>query len=319
MKTYYSDHTRPACGLARWLSALALISGTFAIPVRADDNTEYFDALANAADTNGWVVPAYYPNGLFTFTNGGFRLQANATPIPATAAIYAPGLGYTNFQISLNVLDWDPDPWPSSFASINLVARLQGEDSILTQSAYVFQLRPNGDTNIPSDGLGCVGIFRGDPNSVTGAITNLYFPINLNDQYRLVFTGNGPLLTGQLFDLTNLAQPVVAIQMTDTKYSSGELGILAFDDGAAGDLGNKPVDFTVNNFRAGPPTPLLAIQQSVTLSWPDSYAGCIAQTATSLSGPWQSLSVTPEDSAGLYTATVAATNSSQFFRLLYQP
>jgi len=319
MKTYHSDHIRPACGLARWLSFLALIINTLAIPVRADDNTEYFNALTNAADTNGWVVPSYYPYGLFSFTNGGFRLQANATPVPATAAIYSPSLVYTNFQISLNVLGWDRDPWPSSFASINLVARLQGEGSVSTQSAYVFQLRPNGDTNIPSDGLGSVEIFRGDPNNITGAITNLEFPINLNDQYRLVFTGNGPLLTGQLFDLTNLVQPVVTIQMTDTKYSSGVLGILAFDDAAAGDLGNKPVDFTVDNFTARPPTPLLAIQQTVTLSWPDSYAGCIPQTATSLSGPWQSLSVMPQDSAGLYTATVAATNSSQFFRLLYQP
>lgn len=98
----------------------------------------------------------------------------------------------------------------------------------------------------------------------------------------------------------------------------GEVGIFADDDAAVDGLGYKPVDFTVNNFRAGPPAPLLSIQQTVTLSWPDSYAGYVLRSAADLSGPWQPLSVTPLDSAGNYTVTVAATNSAQLFQL-YQP
>jgi hypothetical protein len=62
-------------------------------------------------------------------------------------------------------------------------------------------------------------------------------------------------------------------------------------------------------------TPQLNIQQTVSLSWPDSYAGYVLQTATNLTGPWQSVSVTPQDSAGIYTATVSAAYLSQFFRL----
>jgi hypothetical protein len=306
------------------LSFLALVLGSMlSISVRADDNTEYFDSLSSAADTNGWIQAIDYSvvQASFTITNGGYRLQADSVSDNpqdfAAVATYPPGLVYTNFQISLDAINWDRQPWPSNYAEIALLARQQGGGDLVNSHFYVFDLRPNGDTN--NDGMGNVGIYRIDQHLVADFLTNVNFAINFADQYRLVFTGVGPLLTGQLFDLTNLAQPVATLQTTDSTYASGAVGIGATDISDIDGMGNKPVDFTVNNFRAGPPTPPLTIQQSVSLSWPDSYAGYTLQTATNVNGPWQSLSVTPQDSAGIYMATVPTANLFQFFRLFYQP
>jgi hypothetical protein len=325
MKTYHSDQTGRTCGLAHWLPALALtLSIALPILARADDNLEFFDALTNAADTNNWIQVIDYSDeqGGFSISNGGYRMQAESLGGTDIAVIdaYPAGLVYTNCQVSLDVINWNRYPWPSNLAAINIFARANNFNNASTGYGYLFYFQPNGDTTIPYDGKAEAGIFRIDPGSSVTFNQGSEFPININDPYRLVFTVNGTSLTGQIFDLTNLVNPVFTFQTTDNKYTSGgSVGIFANDDAAVEGYGNKPVDFTVNNFRAGPVTPLLNIQQTVSLSWPDSYAGYTLQTATNLSGPWQPLGVTAQDSAGIYTATVNAAYSSQFFRLLSQP
>jgi len=319
MKTHHNNHIAQAGVLTRWLSfpALLLICA-LATSARANDNYEYIDLLTSPADTNGWYQFVDYSTATFTITNGGYRLQSGPGGSFGTyPGPYGVGLIYTNFQVSIDVIDWKRSLYPTNLGNICLAARGSG----LTESGqygYIFSLQPN-DTN--NDGTGVLYILSvsgSAPPVVEASLSSV--PINVtNSQYRLVFNGSGAVLTGSLFNLTNLTQPIATIQATNTTYPSGAVAIAAYDGAVALGLNPLPVDFTVNNFSAGPVTPLLNIQQTVTLSWPDSYAGYILQSAISLSGPWQPLSVTPRDNAGLYTATVAATNSSQFFRLVDQP
>jgi hypothetical protein len=321
MKNYHSDQNGQAGQQARLLPVLALaISIAFPIVARGDDNFEFFNALTNSANTNGWYQFSDYGPATFTITNGGYRLQSGpGDAFGAYPGPYGVGLIYTNFQVSVDVIDWDRSLYPTNLGNICITARGNGLAASV-QNGYLFSLQPN-DTN--NDGMGILRITRIDQGVTAPEEAYLSLPINkTNGQYRLVFNGSGALLTGSLFNLTNLTQSITNIQLNDAKYPSGAVGIAAFDGAAALELNPPkylPVDFTVNNFSAGPVTPLLNIQQTVTLSWPDSYAGYNLQAAASLSGPWQPLSVTPQDNAGLYTATVGATNSSQFFRLVYQP
>ncbi len=270
--------------------------------------------MTSPADTNGWNQFSDYSSATYTFTNGGYCLQSGpGGSFGAYPGPYGVGLIYTNFQVSIDVVDWDRSLYPNNLGNICLAARGSGL-AAPGQNGYLFSFQPN---DINNDGTGVLYILSVSEGAIPVVEASLSsVPINVtNGQYRLVFNGAGALLTGSLFNLTNLTQSIATIQATDTTYPSGAVAIAAYDGAFALGLNPLPVDFTVNNFQAGPVTPLLNIQQTITLSWPDSYAGYILQTAASINGPWQSLGVTPQDIAGIYTATVGAANSSQFFRL----
>jgi hypothetical protein len=259
MKTYQNDHFGQAGSLGRWLSFPTLILVcALATSIRADDNYEYFDPLTIPADTNGWHQFADYGPATFTITDGGYRLQSG--PGDAFGSYPGPdgvGLIYADFQVSLDLIDWDRSPYPATLGNICIFARGSGLAAPV-QNGYLFSLQPN-DTN--NDGMGILRITRIDQGVTAPEEASLSLPIDQsNGQYRLVLDGHGPLLIGRLFNLRDLAQPVATIQLTDTNYQSGAVGIAAFDGAAALGLNPPvylPVDFTVNNFRSEPPAPLL--------------------------------------------------------------
>jgi len=266
MKTHRNNRFGQDGRLGRWLCfpALVLICA-LATSLRADDNYEYFDPLTIPADTNGWHQFADYGPATFTITDGGYRLQSG--PGDAFGSYPGPdgvGLTYADFQVSLDLIDWDRSPYPATLGNICIFARGSGLAAPV-QNGYLFSLQPN-DTN--NDGMGILRITRIDQGVTAAEEAYLSLPINNTDgQYRLVFEGYGPLLIGRLFNLKDLAHPIATIQLTDSTYPSGAVGIAAFDGAAALELNPPvylPVDLTVNNFQSGPPAPLLNISPAVT-------------------------------------------------------
>jgi hypothetical protein len=70
---------------------------------------------------------------------------------------------------------------------------------------------------------------------------------------RLVFSGQGPLLTLEVYDLANLATPLATISDMDATHASGNVGVLTtglVDD--RGGFNNTPLDATFDNFSAVP-------------------------------------------------------------------
>jgi hypothetical protein len=325
MKTYHTDCFVQIRGLMRrFLFPTLIVICTVAKPARADDNYELIDPLTSPSDTNGWSqFVDYGVSASFTITNGGYRLQSGAGGVFGSyPGAFAVGLIYTNFQASVDLIDWDRRPYPANLGNICIFARgsglLAADQPYGEQNGYLFSLQP-GDTN--NDGIGVLRITRVDLGVTASNEAYLALPIDTNAQYRIVLNGSGSLLTGSVFNLTNLTQPLGIIKLTDTNYPSGAVGIAAFDGAAALELTPPvylPVDLTVNNFQVGPPSPLLNIQSAVILSWPDNYAGYGLAASTSPNGPWESLDAALQDIGGLYSTAIATTNTAQFFQL-YQP
>src|SRR5262249_48589148 len=79
-------------------------------------------------------------------------------------------------------------------------------------------------------------------------------PITLDpaQSYRLVFTGAGPALTGQVFSLGDLSTPLATVAATDPTYPSGSvgLGVSALETVPGGSA-----DATFDNFVAATAVP----------------------------------------------------------------
>ncbi|MEZ5302703.1 MAG: PEP-CTERM sorting domain-containing protein [Verrucomicrobiales bacterium] len=68
---------------------------------------------------------------------------------------------------------------------------------------------------------------------------------------RINVEGRGNQFTGSVFDLANLAAPIVSLTVDDpdSRYAGGNPGLFVFDNS---DLGDGTGDVTFDNFAAGP-------------------------------------------------------------------
>src|ERR1700733_4383450 len=156
MKTHRNNHSGQGGSLGRCLSfpALVLICA-LATSARAGDNNEYLDPLTSPADTNGWNQFVDHSTATFTITSGGYRLQSGpGGSFGAYPGPYGVGLIFTNFQVSIDVIDWDRSLYPANLGNICIAAR-GGGLAAPAQSGYIFSLQPN-DTN--NDGMGVLYI-----------------------------------------------------------------------------------------------------------------------------------------------------------------
>ncbi len=63
-------------------------------------------------------------------------------------------------------------------------------------------------------------------------------------------------LQGELYDLQNPETPVAALTLHDDLFSSGYSGLFIYDNSANG---KQAIDFTADNFSAGPAQPQLQL------------------------------------------------------------
>lgn len=219
-------------GAAAWgVFALLLMAG--ALQAQTDD--------FNDGNDNGWTH--YAPlGGSFTVTSGQYSLFSNASPDPfvfgaARVASLREDFTYTNFVESVDLINWDT----SHDEGAGLLARVTNVGPG-TSDGYAFSYASDSheiDINV---------LNGEDPTNIAGT------PLTLTpgSGYRLVFTGVGTLLTGSVYNLSNLSTPIATIHATDTEWSGGFSGLIAADS-----TFTSTASATFDNYAAAVPEPSL--------------------------------------------------------------
>lgn len=225
------------------LLASALLA---ALPTtRARAATAIYDDFSSGTDA-AWThvdpLAQFGAAGSFDASNHNYRLQAAPSPAPAaTGAARIASLRadqtYSDFRLSVDITSWYPTD-----QAMGLLARITNPGLGTTDGyafTYSFTAHDIDINRITGEAPAQLGRLQVDPT------------LNYTDPVRLVFTGNGPTLTGQIFKLTDLSTPIGTVTATDATYASGVTGLLAFDntDTATGSLGT---DVTFDNYSAVP-------------------------------------------------------------------
>ena len=216
----------------------------------------------NDGNHDGWV--RYDPIGLITsgsvastygFPNGdSYRIQATSSPDPSIfgpsrAGAFRNDATFSDFRVEVDLLNWGL----TDDQQMSLFAR-GGNIGPGTSNGYVLSY-----FSLPSEGSGALQISRIDGE--TPQAVNFFGVPNVTDitldpvnDYRLVFTGSRANFTGEVFDLTDLMNPLATVTGFDETYADGLVGLLsATATPNPGDpFQNNGTDVTFDNFSAVP-------------------------------------------------------------------
>lgn len=215
----------------RGLSALVM-AACLAAPLPARAQADDF----NDGDDAGWVhvdpIQTYLlattgmdlPQNTFTVVDGKYRLHCAPTPNPALGQGRVLSLRpevYSNFYISVDLLDWDP----SVTNAVGLAGRV-GTPGPQTTSGYVFGY---------VSGLEYLDLVRLQNEGTKKIADDVIVPITLTPGhgYRMTLTGKGAQLTGRLYDLADLNNPLAELSVSDGTYAEGTSGLVVFPLGAS--------------------------------------------------------------------------------------
>lgn len=181
-----------------------------------DAGWTHYDPLAQVGGT-----PAQY-----TFPNGAYQITASGTPDPS----FGPGragslrndVTYNTFQTGVDLVGWDS----SHDQAIGILARITNP-GLGTTDGYAFTYSTVGHS---------IDLSRINGESPSG-LGSTSITLDPTHTYRLVMTGDGPSLTGQIFDTTDLTTPLASISATDSAFAQGVNGLVVFDNTSAGTLG----------------------------------------------------------------------------------
>jgi hypothetical protein len=237
---------RPARVVRSWTIILACVTVVLLLASRA--------AFAQTDDFNdnndlGWTRydpigshPQFPDQATFTVTNGAYRIQTAASPLPGTVGPARAGairtdVSYTDFYATVDLVDWDE----TLQQSVGILARIRNPGLGMTDG-YVLTYNFRGqDIDITR--------FTGeDPDGGNLALSgedNLI--LEKGKKYRLVFWGKGTELGARVYDLANLDMPLVDCVGTDLTYPSGFCGLLVYDNSADA---NMRTDATFDNYFA---------------------------------------------------------------------
>lgn len=255
----------------------------------------------------------------YTLHSGGFRAQVDSGVNDINWIGFGPTsngslIQATDFEFSVDVLDWGRDPTGSDERPefwLALMAR--GDESI--QYRYDLMFRPS---RVDGDLLtsGRLVLVNQNPWPSREVLAEAEFASRPDGQFRLVLSGVGDLLTGKIYDLDDLAKPLVSISARDETHSSGPVGVIAnsLNQGEQQGL----TDFTVDNLKLSIPevNPETSIQQGVRISWLATNTDYVVEGASTVGGPWapvdQRLSQIID---GQVVVSVVAESKASFFRL----
>jgi hypothetical protein len=281
-------------GVGYLLTAVLLLIAT---PPRISAQVDDFDD----GNDNGWTrfdplgSLGAGPRAMFSFPNGGYRIQALNSPSPSTAGPARAGslradVTYSSFYVAVDLVSWDN----TTDQSVGLLARIQPGWGLGTVNGYAFTYQP-----LDRD----VQMFRVVNESPT-AITPT-FPIYLEPGtiYRMVLKGEAENITGEIYDASDMTTPLVSLTAEDTRYESGVCGLVIYD-GSSG--GARTADATFDNYFAAasepiqPPVLRITFEQGIpVLRWPQRATGFLLQSKTSLTSPgWNTITedITVENS-----------------------
>lgn len=192
-------------------------------------------------DDAGWVRINGVGLASYLFPSGGYRILASQSPDPG---MFGPARGgsvrqdttLTDFVISVDILDWDASATAQIFG---ILARSAGTAPGMVDG-YI----------LGHDVGSTLDIARID-GEVPNELATIPLELVPGNDYRMVFEGRGNQFTGSVFDLANLAAPIVSLTVDDpdSRYAGGNPGLFVFDNS---DLGDGTGDVTFDNFAAGP-------------------------------------------------------------------
>lgn len=197
------------------------------------DDWTVFDAIGFATGS---------PHGSVAFPDGAIQINSPEALDPALGAgaviLGRPDLVFTDFEMSVDVLSNDGDGGSLGVLS----ARAQSPFfTYLLGISTAFQ-----DDPITPENSGKTGFFM---TRLQGAeqqpLADQFLEIAEDTKLRIVFRGEGSQLTGQLFDLSDLSNPLATIAAEDDFYPSGFAELAA---GAPTPFTDVAADITFDNF-----------------------------------------------------------------------
>jgi hypothetical protein len=221
-----------------------------------------FDFNPPNDNINGWLKfdlsAAGLPPAQITFPADGFggkgvRVVVPAPPSsaagPARAIIYRTN-EYYDFYASVDVVTFSKAPADGSGLNqaFGILFRL-GNIGLGTTTGYVM----NYDPRQAAGARGQFQINRVTSEAAAGTIAAANITLEADRSYRMVATGVGTILTGQLYDLEDLTTPLVTIQADEGTYPNGVIALLAYFRGGSGDITNPLrgfADVTWDNYYA---------------------------------------------------------------------
>ena len=217
---------------------LALLGGQ---PIAtAQPVTDNFDD-GDISDWSEWTLGGTAVSFPTVGTGKGLGMQVfPGAPI----LIRYPASVYTDFYMSVDLINWDQNTDGEPI----LIAR--GTDFGTYPSGYVVVYDPNTDGTAAGDRKGGSFEMYIVSNLASVPVAGATVTLEQGRSYRLVFTGVGALLTGQIYDSEDLTKPLVTIQFSDATYTSGPCGLVAYDDGSAG------ANITFDNYHSEAYNPL---------------------------------------------------------------
>ncbi len=226
-------HSAAICAVTM---ALGIGSGSFCFRAIAD----IFDGF-DAGNDNAWTryepLAPFGAPGTYSFPNGGYRIQASASPDPAALGPGRAGSLRTdlniagNFLDSSDVLSWDN----SQNQSFGLLGRVSNP-GLATTTGYALTYST----------AGLLAISRISQDSLA-VLTSRSFMLDAAKEYTLTFSGTGNFLTGELLELTSAGgrQPLAVIGISDSTYDRGVTGLGVFSNAGSG-----TADATFDNYIA---------------------------------------------------------------------
>jgi hypothetical protein len=243
---------RPVFSVMRRLRCVSTVLGLVVVasfPAMAQTAVDFSEG--DGAFTRYDPFSPWSDSATFNTDGGVYQIQAVAPPDasteygPGRAGAVLTGVSLSNFSVSVDVVSWD-STLPQSFG---IVARVS-EFGLGTSDGYFFNYAPGSGRGRT---FGEVEISRFDDEiRNTEALTAMQVTDDLSSGtgYRFVFEGVGSLLTGSIYELTDLSTPLITIQLADSTYLSGGVGLLVTDSSLSSSSGPVPADATFDNFTA---------------------------------------------------------------------
>ena len=237
-----------------------------------DDGWQRYDPIAQSG--LGSVATYSFPS------NSTYRIETSRSPAPGVVGPGRAGalrtqVSYSNFYLSVDIIDWDP----TLNQAFGLMARLD-DIGLGATDGYAFTYdASNGDLDltaflnedpddgeIPASGVDNIQLVRGT-------------------HYRMIFIGVGQDLTGAIYELPNVDEPIAQIMGVNNQYGSGFVGLINYDNSGNG---AGRTDVTYDNFAAfaGPPPRLTfeyaADTRDLAIFWPASATSFVLQASPNL-------------------------------------
>jgi hypothetical protein len=277
----------------------------------------------NSGEARGWSCydpistaggGVFGPQNSCTVTNGSYRLQSRPTPAfnlvgPGRVAALREEVAYTDFYAAVDVVEWD-ETAPQAFGIVASAREL----GLGTTDGYAFTYRVDRQTVF-------IARFTNE-NPIGGTIGGGLggYTLIKGRTYRLVFKRIGDQFRGEMYELPELAVPVLTAVASDAAYPSGVNGLIAYDYSAGPP---RSTDVTFDNYCAMREEPVrLAVSRNgfgeILISWPASFTGYVLEWSPTLPGTtWTAETYFSNDS--IHFVNPSAEDGPRYYRLRKEP